>query len=155
MNDFGKHGRKGRMADAKISKNFTWSEFSKSDVATRYRIMNAITDWDVRDNIIALVENVLQPLRDAWGQSLFINSGYRCKELNAKVGGVATSQHCKGQAADVGCSDPLALARLLLKMDLDFDQAIVYPSFLHISYKDEGENRRQLLYNKSYKGEKV
>lgn len=143
------------MADAKISKNFTWSEFTKSDVATRYRIMNAITDWDVRDNIIALVENVLQPLRDAWGQPLFINSGYRCKELNAKVGGVATSQHCKGQAADVGCSDPLALARLLLKMDLDFDQAIVYPSFLHISYKDEGKNRRQLLYNESYKGEKV
>jgi uncharacterized protein YcbK (DUF882 family) len=143
------------MADAKISKNFTWSEFTKSDVATRYRIMNAITDWDVRDNIIALVENILQPLRDAWGRPLFINSGYRCKELNEKVGGVETSQHRKGQAADVGCSDPLGLAKLLLKMDLDFDQAIVYPSFLHISYKDEGKNRRQLLYNKSYKGEKL
>jgi uncharacterized protein YcbK (DUF882 family) len=143
------------MADAKISKNFTWSEFTKSDVATRYRIMNAIKDWDVRDNIIALVENILQPLRDAWGRPLFINSGYRCKELNEKVGGVETSQHRKGQAADVGCSDPLGLAKLLLKMDLDFDQAIVYPSFLHISYKDEGKNRRQLLYNKSYKGEKL
>ena len=143
------------MEAGKISKNFTFSEFTKSNVATRYRINNAITDWEVRDNIIALVENLLQPLRDAWGNPLFINSGYRSKELNAKVGGVATSQHCKGQAADVGCSDPLALARLLLKMDLDFDQAIVYPSFLHISYKDEGKNRRQLLYNKSYKGEKV
>ena len=138
-----------------ISRNFSFSEFEKSDTAKAYRIQNVITDWDVRDNIIALVENVLQPLRDAWGQPLFINSGYRCKELNAKVGGVATSQHCKGQAADVGCSDPLALARLLLKMDLDFDQAIVYPSFLHISHKDEGKNRRQLLYNKSYKGEKL
>ena len=155
MNDFGKHGRKGRMEAGRISKNFTFAEFTKSDVATRCRIMNAITDWNVRDNIIALVENVLQPLRDAWGQPLFINSGYRCKELNEKVGGVEASQHRKGQAADVGCSDPLALARLLLKMDLDFDQAIVYPSFLHISYKDEGKNRRQLLYNKSYKGEKV
>lgn len=138
-----------------ISRNFSFSEFEKSDMAKAYRIQNVITDWDVRDNIIALVENVLQPLRDAWGQHLFINSGYRCRELNAKVGGVATSQHCKGQAADVGCSDPLALARLLLKMDLDFDQAIVYPSFLHISYKDDGKNRRQLLYNKSYKGEKL
>lgn len=138
-----------------ISRNFSFSEFEKSDTAKACRIQNVITDWDVRDNIIALVENVLQPLRDAWGQPLFINSGYRCKELNAKVGGVATSQHCKGQAADVGCSDPLALARLLLKMDLDFDQAIVYPSFLHISHKDEGKNRRQLLYNKSYKGEKL
>jgi uncharacterized protein YcbK (DUF882 family) len=143
------------MADAKLSKNFTWSEITKSDVATRYRIQNAITDWDVRDNIIALVENVLQPLRDAWGQPLFINSGYRCKELNAKVGGVATSQHCKGQAADVGCGDPLALARLVKKMDLVYDQMGIYPTFVHLSYKDEGENRMQIFYSSKYKGEKV
>ena len=143
------------MEAGRISKNFTFAEFTKSDAATRYRIMNAITDWDVRDNIIALVENVLQPLRDAWGQPLFINSGYRCKELNAKVGGVATSQHCKGQAADVGCSDPLALARLVKKMGLVYDQMGIYPTFVHLSYKDEGENRMQIFYSSKYKGEKV
>lgn len=155
MSVYGKHGRKGRMETGRISKNFTFAEFTKSDVATRYRIMNAITDWDVRDNIIALVENVLQPLRDAWGQPLFINSGYRCEELNAKVGGVATSQHCKGQAADVGCSDPLALARLVKKMGLVYDQMGIYPTFVHLSYKDEGENRMQIFYSSKYKGEKV
>ena len=139
---------------AKVSKNFEWSEFEKSDVAKAHHINNAITDWDVRDNIKALVDNVLQPLRDAWKAPLFINSGYRCKELNELVGGVETSQHRKGQAADVGCSDPYALAKLALKIGLIFDQMILYPSFVHFSYRDDGENRGQILYNKRWKGEK-
>lgn len=143
------------MADAKISKNFTWKEFTKSDVALRHHIMNEIIDWDVRDNIIELVQNVLQPLRDEYGKPMFINSGYRCPELNEKVGGVATSQHVKGQAADVGCSDPLALARLAKKMRIDYDQMGVYPTFVHFSYRADGENRNQIFYSKNYKGEKV
>lgn len=142
------------MAEDRISRNFRFSEFTKSDVASRYHITNAITSWEVRDNIIALVENVLQPLRDAWEKPLFINSGYRCLELNKKVGGVPTSQHVLGQAADVGCSDPLALARLAKKMRLPFDQMGVYPTFVHFSYSDD-RNRGQIFYSKDYKGEKV
>ena len=143
------------MEAGRISKNFTFAEFTKSDVATRYHIMNAITDWDVRDNIIALVENVLQPLRDAWGQPLFIKSGYRCKELKEEVGGVETSQHRTGQAADVGCSDPYSVAKLVCKMGLPFDQMILYPTFVHLSYRDDGKNRMQIIYNKRYKGKKL
>lgn len=135
-----------------LSRNFKWSEFTKSDTATRLHIQNEIVDWDVRDNIKALVEDVLQPLRDSWGGPLFINSGYRCPELNKAVGGVATSQHCKGQAADVGVTDPYALAKLIKRMRLDVDQVIVYPSFVHISHKREGENRGQFLYSDKYKG---
>ena len=139
----------------KISSNFTFEEFTASDTAKKHGIANTITDWEVRDNIIALVENVLQPLRDEYGKAIHINSGYRCKELNKLVGGVETSQHAKGQAADCGVDDPLKLARLLLDLGLEFDQAIVYPTFLHLSFKAEGENRMQLLYNKSYKGERL
>ena len=139
----------------KISKNFTFEEFTASDTAKKHGIANTISDWEVRDNIIALVENVLQPLRDEYGKAIHINSGYRCKELNKLVGGVETSQHAKGQAADCGVDDPLKLARLLLGLGLEFDQAIVYATFLHISYKAEGENRMQLLYNKSYKGKRL
>ena len=135
-----------------LSRNFKWSEFTKSDTARRLHIINEITDWDVRDNIKALVDYILQPLRDAWGGPLFINSGYRSPELNKAVGGVETSQHTKGMAADVGVTDPLALAKLALKMKLDFDQMILYPSFLHLSYKRDGRNRNQLLYNKKWKG---
>ena len=140
--------------DDRISKSFKYSEFTKSDTATRLHLNNAITDWEVRDNIKALVENVLQPLRDAWGGPIFINSGYRSPEVNKAVGGVETSQHTKGMAADCGCTDPYALAKLAKRMKLDYDQAIVYPSFLHLSYRRDGKNRNQLLYAKSYKGPK-
>lgn len=138
-----------------VSKNFDFREFEKSDTAARLHIVNCINDTDVRDNIKALVDNVLQPLRDAWGGPLFINSGYRSPELNKAVGGVATSQHCKGQAADVGCTDPYALAKLAVKMRLPFDQMIIYPSFVHFSYKREGENRGEVLYAKKYRGPKL
>ena len=143
------------MVEDRISRHFRFSEFTKSDVASRYHITNAITSWEIRDNIIALVENILQPLREAWEAPLFINSGYRCLELNKKVGGVPTSQHVLGQAADVGCSDPLALARLAKKMRLPFDQMGVYASFVHLSYKMDGKNRGQIFYSKDYKGAKV
>ena len=137
-----------------LSKNFSWNEFTKSDTAARLHINNAITSWEVRDNIKALVDDVLQPLRDAWGGPLFINSGYRCLELNKAVGGVPTSQHVLGEGADVGCTDPYALAKLVKKMRLEFDQMILYPSFVHLSYKREGKNRNQILYNKRWKGPK-
>lgn len=143
------------MVDARISKNFTWEEFTKSDTAKRLHINNAITSWEVRDNIKALVEDVLQPLRDAWGGPLFINSGYRCLELNKAVGGVPTSQHVLGQAADVGCSDPFALAKLAKRMNLPFDQMVIYPSFVHFSYKKDGENRYEVLYSAKYRGPKL
>lgn len=141
--------------DVRISRNFTWKEFSNSDVAIRHHIINEIVDWEVRDNIKALVDYILQPLREAWGGPLFINSGYRSEELNKKVGGVATSQHCKGEAADVGVTDPYALAKLANKMRLPFDQMIVYPSFVHFSYKREGKNRGQILYSRNWKGPQI
>lgn len=148
-------GRREEMETDRISKNFTFAEFTKSDTAKRLHINNAIVDWDVRDNIKALVENLLQPLRNAWGGPLIINSGYRCRDLNEAVGGVESSQHRKGQAADVRCTDPIALARLVEKLGLVYDQMIIYPDFVHLSYKGEGENRMQLLYAPTYKGPKV
>ena len=143
------------MQQGKLSKNFDWKEFTKSDTASRLHINNEIVDWDVRDNIKALVDHILQPLRTAWGGPLFINSGFRCPELNEAVGGVPTSQHVKGQAADVGCSDPFALAKLAKRMNLPFDQMILYPSFVHFSYKKDGENRGKVLYSAKYRGPKL
>lgn len=77
-----------------ISKNFSYREFEASNKADEKGICNVITSFEVRDAIKALVDTVLQPLRDAWGNPLHINSGYRCPELNREVGGVPTSQHC-------------------------------------------------------------
>lgn len=138
-----------------ISKNFSYREFEKSATAEKEGIINIINTVSVRDSIKALVDEVLQPLRTAWERPLVINSGYRCPELNKAVGGVATSQHVKGEAADVACDEPLALAQLAYDMGLPYDQMIVYPTFVHFSHKLSGEQRRQVLYNKSWKGDRI
>lgn len=138
-----------------ISKDFSYREFERSEVADAKRICNIITSFEVRDSILALTENVLQPLRDAWGKPLKVNSGYRCKALNAAVGGVPTSQHVKGEAADIAAGDPVKLARLAVKLGLPFDQMILYPTFVHFSHRLNGEQRGQICYNWRYEGEKV
>ena len=147
-----------------ISKDFSYREFEVSEVADQKHICNVIVSFDVRDSIKALVDEVLQPLRDAWGKPLAVNSGFRCRELNEEVGGVPTSQHRKGEAADIcpfgrnGKGDikiVTELARLVVKLKLPFDQMILYPSFVHFSHKLEGNQRGQILYNYRYKGEKL
>ena len=138
-----------------ISEDFSYREFEHSDTARRKGITNVITTVAVRDSIKALVDEVLQPLRTAWGKPLAINSGYRCRELNREVGGVPTSQHVKGEAADVACDTPRELAQLAYDLGLPYDQMIVYPTFVHFSHKLEGTQRRQVLYNSCYKGAKL
>lgn len=138
-----------------ISKDFSYREFERSEVADAKHICNVITSFEVRDSIQALTENVLQPLRDAWDKPLKVNSGYRCKALNAAVGGVPTSQHVKGEAADIAAGDPVKLARLAVKLGLPFDQMILYPTFVHFSHRLNGEQRGQICYNWRYEGEKV
>ena len=136
-----------------ISKNFSYSEFEDSDKAKECGIDNTIPE-EIKPRIKALVDNVLQPLRDVFGV-MPINSGYRCRELNEKVGGVESSQHRKGEAADVRCSNPLKLAQLAKDLDLPFDQIGLYATFVHISHKYNGKQRNQIFYHKSYKGGKV
>lgn len=138
-----------------ISKNFSYSEFEASDTAKRLGIVNAITTVDVREAIRELTLTVLQPLRDAWGLPLHINSGYRCPALNKAVGGTAGSQHVKGEAADIKADHPVTLAQLAWDQALPFDQMIIYPTFVHFSHKRGGPQRRQVLYNKSYKGRHI
>lgn len=138
-----------------ISKNFSYREFEASETADRYGIANNIVTSEVRNAVKALVLDVLQPLRDAWGKALHINSGYRCRMVNELVGGVATSQHTKGEAADVRCAAPYELAELAVRLNLPFDQMILYPNFVHISHRVNGKQRGNILYNKTYKGKKL
>lgn len=142
-----------------ISKNFSYHEFEHSDIAKEERITNAITSVEIRDSIKDLVDNLLQPLRDAVKKPLKISSGYRCPQLNShyKIGGSPTSQHVKGEAADVWCATmtPYELACKVVELGLKYDQMILYPGFVHLSYKKSGAQRMQILYNKSYKGERL
>lgn len=138
-----------------ISKNFSYKEFEESETAQRKGIANVINTTEIRDSVKALVLNVLQPLRDAWGKPLHINSGYRCPALNEAVGGVATSAHLYGQAADVACDNPYELARLAKELNLPYDQMILYPTFVHFSHKLNGKQRKKILYNYRYKGKRL
>ena len=82
-----------------LTKNFTLEEFEKSATADKYKISNKIPD-KYMNNVQKLAE-LLQVIRDAWDAAIIVNSGYRCKELNGKVGGSKTSDHLYAAAADI------------------------------------------------------
>ena len=98
----------------------------------------------VERNLQALVGEVLEPVRERLGRPIIVNSGYRCPIHNAAVGGVANSQHLRGEAADLHCYDDRRLARIIVEHG-KFDQVILYPTFVHISFKKAGGNRKQIL----------
>lgn len=81
-------------------KHFKFIEMIRSSKADEFNIDNWPKDADIMDNIIFTME-CLDKIREEYGLPLYISSGYRCSELNKKVGGVKTSQHTKGQAADI------------------------------------------------------
>ena len=152
----------------KLSKNFTLNEFTHSQMAIEQGILNE-PDAEQREAIQQLVDHLLQPLRERVGEAIAITSGFRNQEVplrervgeaiaitsgfrnqevNRLVGGVPTSQHTKGEAADCYCaSGPEHLLQVLLDSGLPFDQAIVYKRkrFLHLSYR-QGRCRKIMLY---------
>ena len=140
-----------------ISKNFSFSEFEHSRIALENGIDNSIPSAEIRANIVSLTDCVLQPLRDNLGARTDISSGFRCDALNKLVGGADDSQHKKGEAADVKSPyySPLDIARRIVALQLPYDQLILYPTFVHVSHKRKGRQRGTVLYNKSYKGEKI
>ena len=104
----------------------------------------------VRENIEALVTEVLDPARERYGKPICVNSGYRCARHNAAVGGVANSQHLRGEAADICCGDNERLAKII-EENGRYDQLIRYMGpggkirFIHVSWKRNGQNRKQVL----------
>ena len=133
-----------------ITKNFTLEELT----ATSTMMPNMPNDVQL-DSLKQLAVNVLQPLRDLYGQPIDINSGFRSVSVNISVGGVNTSQHCKGEAADLSCDDNAAIFNLV-RNNLEFDQLIweagndIAPAWVHVSYKSSG-NRMNVLKMKSGK----
>lgn len=140
----------------KLSQDFTLSEFTDSSKAKQLGIYNIPTDEE-RANLELLVKHVLQPLRTALGRSIKVTSGYRSQALNKAVGGVKTSQHNEGKAADIVVAGmtPHDVCQLVLDQGIDFDQMIEeFGEWVHISYNKEG-NRKQILTAKKYQGKTV
>lgn len=88
---------------------FSIEEMVRSDTAKRYGIDNTPSD-EIKRNLEVFIDTVLDPIREAWGSPIIVSSGYRCPELNKKVGGAKTSGHLYGFCADLqvkGGSDVL------------------------------------------------
>lgn len=134
---------------------FTIEELCASDTARRRGIDNT-PDAAKRQKLQTLIEQLLDPIRAAWGGPIGVNSGYRCPKLNAAVGGASTSQHLRGEAADISVGSPAGNRRLFDKIiemqsagKIVFDQLIDESGYrwIHISYR-AGANRNQILHLK-------
>jgi zinc D-Ala-D-Ala carboxypeptidase len=132
----------------RLSKNFSLSEFIGSQMGERAGLDNQ-PDQAQTENIRLLVENILQPLRDAMEEPLYINSGFRSPEVNRLVGGALNSQHLTGLAADIEIVsiDNKELAQYIIDLGLPFDQLILEfydrtkgpnTGWVHVSYDPQG-----------------
>lgn len=147
----------------KISKHLSLAEVIRSESAKRAGILNMPTPEHI-ENFKLLAENIFEPIREHFGVPIRISSGYRSKELNAKIGGSATSQHCKGQAIDIdmeGGTNSVTNADVFyyIKDNLPFDQLIwefgndTNPDWVHVSYnvKQRGEVLKAIKVNNATK----
>ena len=135
-----------------LSKNFTLSEMVKSETALRHDMDNT-PPQEVISNLQELAVNVLQPVRDHFDKGVKVNSGYRSPDVNAKVGGSRTSDHCRGMAADIEIPGvPNAELAEWIKANLPFTQVILEfytqgipdSGWVHVSY-DPANLKKQTL----------
>ena len=137
-----------------LSTNFSLSEFTKSSTSKRLGLDNT-PSLNVIKALTYLCLHVLQPLRNWYGKAIIISSGYRSPKVNKAVGGVSTSQHMKGEAADLHLPS-LEIGRRwfnYIRDNLPFDQLIWEHDksgtyWIHVSCKtDLSKNRHQVINN--------
>lgn len=139
-----------------MDRHFSVEELCKSKTASRLGIQN-VPDEEQLLNINALIDNVLEPVRNAFKRPIGVTSGFRCAKLNAAVGGETHSQHQKGEAADIislheGYQGTFLIAKIIVRIG-GFDQCILenvgpkdlLPQWVHVSFKRDGNNRGQIL----------
>lgn len=138
-----------------LSKHFSLEEMLASHIAKTMRIAEQQSPSAVViSNLQALCMHVLEPIRTLAGMPIKISSGYRCPALNAAVKGSNTSQHLKGEAADIDLGSRSAnkiLFETIKKSGIVWDQMIWEygdekgPDWVHISYKANARNRMQVI----------
>lgn len=135
-----------------LTNNFSLAEMVKSETALRHDMDNTPGEAEI-ENLKRLAEKVLQPVRDHYAKGVKVNSGYRHPEVNAKVGGSKTSDHCKGQAADIEIPGvPNADLAKWIAENLDFTQVILEfytqgipdSGWVHVSYDPENLKKQTL-----------
>ena len=129
-----------------ITENYSFEEFEASNKARQLGLDNSIPDETVRQNIKRLCTTILQPINDATGWKNTISSGYRSEAVNSAVGGVRTSNHRRGCAADcnfyrktngkwVRVPNTEVVAKVK-ELKLPFSEMIAYNKqhFVHLAY---------------------
>ena len=136
-----------------LSKHLVLSEVTRSESAKRKGISNMPTPEHI-ENFKLIAEKVFEPIREHFKVPILISSGYRSKELNAAIGGSATSQHCSGEALDLDMDGTSVTNKQIfdfIKNNLVFDQLIWEfgtkdnPDWVHVSYESTGKQRKQIL----------
>lgn len=139
-----------------LTANFTLSEMVKSDTALRHDMDNTPGEAEIA-NLKTLCEKVLQPVRDHFQTGVKVNSGYRSPDVNAKVGGSRTSDHCKGQASDieipgianadlaVWIMDNLEYTQLILEF---YTPGVPDSGWVHVSYDPTNLKKQNLTATK-------
>lgn len=142
----------------KLSKNFSLEEMTHSVTASNHGIDNT-PNAEARKCLKRLAVEILQPIRDEWGQPIVVSSGYRCTKLNTMIGGVKNSQHILGQAADIKAANPAdngklhALIKRMIKQGKIKVGQLIWeygtkkaPKWVHVSLPRVGKPNNQFLY---------
>lgn len=136
-----------------LTQHFTLEEMIRSDTAIRHGIDNTPPEFIV-ENLRSLCKHVLEPLRVLVGESVYVESGYRCAELNLLVNGSASSQHKEGKAADIviaGFETPVVCQ--IIVDHFPFDQLIEeFGEWTHVSF-DINRNRGEKMLAEKIGGE--
>jgi len=148
-------------SNERLSPHFKLRELERSQIAERYEIDNTVKDETTYKNLQLLCENVLEPVRNYYGIPFSPNSGYRCLDLNRRLGSSDNSQHVHGQAADIelpGISN--YELGIWIKDNCDYDTVLLefykegIPSsgWVHVSYVEGNNRKRALIFDgKQYK----
>ena len=142
----------------KFSKNFTYEELVNSATAKRLKIDNTPNE-EQKEKLKRLAVEILQPIRDKYGKPIVVTSGFRCEKLNRAIGGAKSSQHCKGEAADIrsvsdSVKDNRELFNLILQMlkdkEIKVGQLIDEYGYnwVHVSLPRSGKVNNQILHIK-------
>lgn len=136
-----------------LSEHFSLEELCYSQRAAENAIDNT-PSAAVAERLRFLCTMCLEPIRDLLGTPLHVSSGFRCEALNRFVGGEPSSQHTRGEAADfLPAGAELDDAFLSIANGaLDFDQVIREPSWIHVSYRPDRNNRRECLVAEQVNG---
>lgn len=139
-----------------LTNNFSLNEMIKSETALRHNMDNTPGEAEIA-NLKVLCEKVLQPVREHYGKGVKVNSGFRHPDVNAAVGGSKTSDHCKGQAADIEIpgvanaelaqwiANNLEYTQVILEF---YTQGIPDSGWVHVSYDPANLKKQQLTATK-------